>query len=157
MPDTSMAPGTALALGSFLPYRLSVLSNHISDQLARAYRGRFGLSIPEWRVMAILGSDAERTAQDIVEASAMDKVAVHRAVTRLVERTLVASADHAGDRRKRLLKLTPNGRAIYDEVVPLALSYQRALLAGLPADVRAQLTEVIGALEASAAAMGDWR
>ena len=139
-----------LHLAAFLPYRLSVLSNTISQELARAYQQRFGLSIPEWRVMAILGREAHLTALEIVEASAMDKVAVSRAVARLVERGLLATETHGSDRRRRRLALTPAGMRIYDEVVPLALGYERALLDALAPDERAMLDQLINKLRTRA-------
>ena len=69
-----------MKLHEFTPYRLSVLTNRISNLIARAYTDRFGISIPQWRVIAVLGEESGITATEVVQRTAMDKVAVSRAV-----------------------------------------------------------------------------
>lgn len=120
-----------LDLEHFLPYRLSVLSNTISQAIAREYAARFELSITEWRVIAVLGRYENLSAGEVAMRTAMDKVAVSRAVAGLgksgrVRRTI---ADH--DKRRSVLRLTAKGWKIYDEVAPLALEYERRLLTRL--------------------------
>src|SRR6185295_15856376 len=88
-----------LDLEHFLPYRLSVLSNRVSDAIARQYSDRFGLSIPEWRVMAVLGGTSGLSARDVAERTAMDKVQVSRAVESLVRARRVARTEDAEDGR----------------------------------------------------------
>jgi DNA-binding MarR family transcriptional regulator len=123
-------PAPQLDLATFLPYRLAVLSNTVSAGLSRTYASRFGLSIPEWRVMAILGRETGLSILELVERSAMDKVAVSRAAARLRTRLLVADAV-GPDRRRRALSLTEAGRALYAEIVPLARAHEAALLSAL--------------------------
>ena len=81
--DANPATGAALDLAAFLPYRLSVLANTISRSFARLYAARFDLTIPEWRVMAVLGAYAPLSAGDVAARTAMDKVGVSRAVARM--------------------------------------------------------------------------
>lgn len=142
-PLPSEAP---LVLDDFLPYRLAVLANAVSRAIARRYEDEFALSIPEWRVMALLGVEPGLTASEVAEATPMDKVAISRAVRGLIEAgRLKAVADKADGRRQRL-SLTPAGLAIYRRIVPLARELEAQLLAGLDARDRAALDRLIGAL-----------
>lgn len=142
---------TRLELDAFLPYRLTVLANTVSRALARLYQQRFGLSIPEWRVIANLGSTSGLTALQIVERSAMDKVAVSRAVARLSARGLIEANGDAEDRRRRRLSLTAAGTAIYEEIVPLALGYEQALVKAL--DDESGFGDAVAKLQAQAEAL----
>ncbi|MEE4338622.1 MarR family winged helix-turn-helix transcriptional regulator [Erythrobacter sp.] len=124
-------------LGGFLPYRLSLASNAVSSLIAERYRKRFGLKIPEWRVMAVLGDTANgtgregRTQRDLTRATLMDKVAVNRACKVLEERGLIARAANEADGRSHLLELTAEGRAVHAEIMPLALATEAELFEGL--------------------------
>ncbi len=122
-----------LELDRFLPYRLSVLSNRISSEIAALYEARFGVSVTEWRVMAVLGRYPDVSAMEVAEHTAMDKVAVSRAVNALIERGLLQRDIHSDDRRRSVLALSEAGFAIYDQIVPLALSYERQLMESLSA------------------------
>ena len=132
-------PGGAGELAGFLPYQLSVTSNAVSALIAERYRKRFGLKIPEWRVIAVLGDAAAAggslTQRELTAATVMDKVAVNRAVRVLEERGLVARVPNPVDGRSHLLALTGEGTAIHAEVMPLARATEADLLGGLaPAD-----------------------
>lgn len=142
-------PGTheVLELERFLPYRLSVLSNHVSQTIANAYAERFGIGITEWRVIAVLGRYPELSANGVAERTAMDKVAVSRAVARLLKRGLIEREMHGKDRRRSVLQLSQSGYGVYDQVVPLALGYERELLARLDADERAVLDRLLSKLD----------
>lgn len=133
-------------LDRFLPYRLSVLSNRVSQTIAGAYARRFGLGITEWRVIAVLGRYPGLSANAVAARTAMDKVAVSRAVARLLDRNLLQRDIHDDDRRRSVLELSADGYRIYDEVVPVALEYERRLLAPLDADERAQLDRLLNKL-----------
>jgi DNA-binding MarR family transcriptional regulator len=135
-----------LDLDRFLPYRLSVLSNRISQAIARLYQARFGFGITEWRVIAVLGRYPALSANTVAERTAMDKVAVSRAVAHLLERGLLTREMHGDDRRRSVLTLSEAGYQIYDEIVPLALGRERKLLATLDADERAQLERILDKL-----------
>lgn len=138
-----MAGNTALELEKFLPYRLSVLSNTVSQAIAREYEDRFQLSITEWRVVAVLGRYDGLSAREVAERTAMDKVAVSRAVAELMKdgRVKRSTADH--DKRQSVLSLTAKGRKVYDEVAPLALQHEQRLLAHLDAEERAWLGRIL--------------
>ncbi|MBC7990179.1 MAG: MarR family transcriptional regulator [Luteimonas sp.] len=140
-----------LDLEHFLPYRLSVLSNRISQTIASAYAERFGIGITEWRVIAVLGRYSGLSANGVAERTAMDKVAVSRALARLLERGLLQREPHGDDRRRSVLELSEAGYCVYDEVVPLALGYERALLAPLNRDERVVLDRLLAKLEAATA------
>jgi DNA-binding MarR family transcriptional regulator len=135
--------GAGLKLGEFLPYQLSITSNAVSDLIARGYRGRFGLKVPEWRLMAVLGETDSATQRDLVTATAMDKVSVNRASKALVERGLIGRAPNAADGRSHHLALTPTGRELYDQIVPLALSVEADLETVLGVDEAALLAAIL--------------
>jgi DNA-binding MarR family transcriptional regulator len=126
-----MAKVTTLELDRFLPYRLSVLSNIVSTAISGAYEKRFGLSIPEWRVMAVLAMTPDLSAAEVAQRTAMDKVAVSRAVASLLKARRIVRRTARADRRRSLLRLSLAGRRVYAQVVPVALAYERDLLAPL--------------------------
>jgi DNA-binding MarR family transcriptional regulator len=145
MTDT---PADPLLLERFLPYRLSVLSNLVSSRLAAHYSRRFGLGIPEWRVLAVLAQAPGLSAAEVVERTAMDKVAVSRAVAALRRDGRLERRADAQDRRRSRLRLSAAGTAVYREVVPVARRLERELLDALsPAD-RAALERILPALQA---------
>ena len=135
--------GPSLDLERFVPYQLSVLSNVVSQEIAQAYGERFGLAVTEWRIIAVLGRFPGMSAVGVAERSAMDKVAVSRAVARLLERGLLHRETHGDDRRRSVLELSDAGRAVYAEVAPLALAYERDLLSPLSADERLQFSRML--------------
>ncbi len=140
----------ALELDRFLPYRFSVLANTMSVAIATAYAERFGLSIPEWRVMAVLAQEPGLSAAEVAVRTAMDKVAVSRAVASLERARRIERAQEPADRRRSRLQLTTKGLAVYREVVPFALAYEDAVLRGLPARARQKLDVLLDDLLARA-------
>lgn len=135
-----------LELDRFLPYRLSVLSNRVSQAVATLYSQKFGLAVTEWRVIAVLGRYPGLSANGVAERTAMDKVAVSRAVASLLGRGLLQRDMHENDRRRSVLALSALGHEVYDEIVPLALGFERDLLSALDDDERAQLDRLISRL-----------
>ena len=135
-----------LDLEHFLPYRLSVLSNRISQAIATRYAQRFGIGVTEWRVVAVLGRYLDLSAGAVAARTAMDKVAVSRAVARLLERGLVERDTHGDARRRSVLALSRNGQRIYDDIAPLALDLERRLLSRLDRDERAALDALLDKL-----------
>jgi DNA-binding MarR family transcriptional regulator len=135
-----------LDLEHFLPYRLSVLSNRVSQAIANRYAQRFGIGVTEWRVVAVLGRYADLSAGEVAARTAMDKVAVSRAVARLLERGFVERDTHGDDRRRSVLALSRSGRRIYDEIAPLALDLERRLLSRLDDGERAALDALLDKL-----------
>jgi DNA-binding MarR family transcriptional regulator len=135
-----------LELERFLPYRLSVLSNTISAAIARDYGERFGLAVTEWRVLAVLGRYDGLSAVEVAERTAMDKVAVSRAVNSLLKANRIKRGTHADDQRRSVLALSAKGRKVYGDVARTALRYERELLAVLDGDERRWLERILGKL-----------
>lgn len=146
-------PVDKLHLEHFIPFRLSVLSNVVSTNIARAYAREFDLSIPEWRVLAVLARYPDLSAVDVAERTAMDKVAVSRAVQSLLKARRLARTYDRGDRRRSVLRLSASGRAVYTRIAPLALGYEKKLLATLSAPDRQMLDRLITQLLARAELM----
>ncbi len=135
-----------LELERFLPYRLSILSNTISQAIAREYQQRFDLPMTEWRVMAVLARFDALSAREVAERTAMDKVAVSRALARLVAAGRVSRATHHGDKRRSVLGLTAAGWKIHDVVAPMAREHEREVLALLDPEEQAMLTRILDKL-----------
>jgi len=148
-PEQIATTHAVLELDRFLPYRLSVLSNRISQDIAELYAARFALSVTEWRVLAVLGRYPDISASEVAERTAMDKVAVSRAVATLLKTGRLKRRIHAGDRRRSVLELSARGYKIYDDVAPLALRLERALLSNLDANEQHWLERILGKLEAA--------
>lgn len=142
-----------LVLEKFLPYRLSVLSNRLSAAIAEAYSSRFGLSIPEWRVMAVLALEPGLSAAEVADRTAMDKVAVSRAVGRLISTGRAQREVAAGDRRRSMLELTSEGRRTYRRIAPALRRYESELLDGLDPQDQQQLESLLRRLETRARAL----
>ena len=120
-----------LILEDFLPYRLAILSHTVSSLIARVYDKRFGLTIPEWRVIAIVGRVPGLSAVEVAERTMLDKVAVSRAVTKLIKAGRIDREFADADRRRSILNLSEDGRKVHDEVAPLAMAMENDLLHGL--------------------------
>jgi DNA-binding MarR family transcriptional regulator len=135
-----------IELERFLPYRLSVLTNVISGAIATMYEGRFGLGIPEWRVIAVLAMHPGLSAAEVAGCTRMDAVAVSRAVTRLVRAGRLCRSMAADDRRRSVLRLSPAGTLVYRRIAPLALGYERELLECLGTQEIAALDSIVDKL-----------
>lgn len=120
-----------LILENFMPYRLARLSSTVSTTVARAYDKEFGLSIPEWRVIAILGRHPGLSAVEVADHTFLDKVAVSRAVTKLIKAGRIDREFADADRRRSILNLSEKGREVHDGVAALALAFERNLMEGL--------------------------
>jgi len=142
-PSPEHAP---LELERFLPYRLSIVSNTVSQAIADDYQRRFDLGVTEWRVMAVLARFDGRSAREVAERTAMDKVAVSRALARLGEAGRVDRSTHDGDKRRSVLNLSEAGWAIHDQVAPMARARERELLAKLDAEEQAWLERILDKL-----------
>lgn len=146
-PESATTQRAQLELKNFLPYRLSVLSNRISSAIAREYSQRFGLGVTEWRVMAVLGRNRGLSANQVAQRTAMDKVAVSRAVASLIEAGRLLREFDDNDRRRSVLRLSDAGYAVYDEVAPLALEFENHVLGGMSANERDLLFGLLDRLD----------
>jgi len=140
-----------LELEHFLPYRLSVLSNLVSQGIAQTYQARFGLSVTEWRVIALIGRFPGLSASEVAQRSAIDKVAVSRAVNNLRDQDRIVRKASPDDGRTRHLFLSEEGDRIYQQIVPAALAYEQALLSALDSKELNQLEHLLEQLQARAA------
>lgn len=143
-----------LKLEDFMPYRLAVLSNTVSTTVARAYDKRFNVSIPEWRVIAVLGRFPGLSAVEVAERTMLDKVAVSRAVTKLIKNGYIDREFADSDKRRSILNLSDNGKQLHDEIAELALGFERDLLAGLNPEELEQLNGIMERLMARARLIG---
>ncbi len=148
-------PAPSLRLDRYLPYRLSVASNAVSRLIARAYEDRFGLTIPQWRLIAVLGEDGPLTQQAIGTRTVMDKVTVSRATQGLVKRRLVQRAPHDADGRSHHLALSKAGARLYSEVSPVALEYEARLLQNFDPAAIESLKQFLLHLEHAAGELSD--
>lgn len=137
-------------LDDFLPYQLSTSSNAVSDLIASEYKSQFGLKIPEWRVMAVLGSRGASTQRHLVEATLMDKVTVNRAVKTLVDRALLRRSPNDADGRSHHLMLSDTGRDLYDQIMPAAEAMEKKIMAVLSVEELDQLSGLLAKIKQSA-------
>jgi DNA-binding MarR family transcriptional regulator len=144
----------AIVLDEFLPYRLSVAANAVSKLIASAYARKFDLSIPEWRLIAVLHQDKSATQQELVGRTVMDKVAVSRAAQSLEERGLIRRENDAVDGRAVRTTLTRAGRDLFAAIEPAALGYEQKLLANFTKAETRQLHEFLARLRDAALAAG---
>jgi DNA-binding MarR family transcriptional regulator len=125
----------ALRLEDFLPYLLNVVANLVSQALSRIYAERYGIGVPEWRVLVTLGQYGVMTGKQIGAHGHMHKTKVSRAVAALEKRRLLTRRSNPADMRESFLSLTPAGRAVYEDLVPDAIEFARRLTAAIdPAD-----------------------
>lgn len=142
-PDGGTGGKTGLNLQEFLPYRLSILSETVSQSLSQLYNERYGIAIPEWRVIAIVGQYDTLTAKQIGTCSRMHKTKVSRAVSTLKKRGLVERTPNDEDMREAFVSLSEAGRAIYAEITPAAAEFSDALLGALSVEERGHLEAIL--------------
>jgi len=155
-PDSSASAASRFELEHFLPYRLSLLTNTVSQGIASGYQREHELTVTEWRILAVLGRFPGRTASEVVERTAMDKVAISRAVKSLMKRGLLTRKTDSFDRRRRQLLISEGlGRRVLEEVVPTAQNYEKELLGALNKAERTHLDKLLGKLQEQAARLKD--
>jgi DNA-binding MarR family transcriptional regulator len=147
----SASPGNgAFDLFNFTPFRLNRLAAEVSAELSSEYRARYGLDIPEWRVLATLGFRNDAcSAQYIVHCTRTHKSTISRAVTALMTRQLIERVENADDRREYKLRLTRKGKALYDELIPRLLRKEQEILSCLSSRERKDFAAMLGKIEQS--------
>ena len=147
IPSTN-PPGShpVLTLERYLPYRLSILSNHISGRIAETYGDKFALSITEWRIMAVLGEYPGISADEVSIKTQIEKSMLSRAISKLLSRHLVARGFYPDDRRRSMLSLTDTGQSVYDEIVPVARQMEQELLDCFSVEEQAAFSELVDRL-----------
>jgi DNA-binding MarR family transcriptional regulator len=148
--ETATKSSTKLDLFRFVPFRLNRLAAEVSSALASEYQARYGLDIPEWRVLATLGFRNEAcSAQYIAHCTRTHKSTISRAVTTLMKRQLVERVENADDRREFALRMTRKGRSLYQELIPRLLRREQEILSCLTARERRDFATLLGKIEKS--------
>ena len=135
-----------LKLEKFLPYRLNVVASLVSQALSRIYSDRYGIGVPEWRVLVTLGQFGTMTGKAIGAHSHMHKTKVSRAVALLEGRKLITRRANRSDLREALLALTSSGRTMYDDLAPIALDFANRLIEAVDAADRAAFERAVDRL-----------
>jgi DNA-binding MarR family transcriptional regulator len=145
------SPGDdAFDLFGFVPFRLNRLAAEVSAELSGEYRERYGLDIPEWRVLATLGFRKDAcSAQYIAHCTRTHKSTISRAVTSLMQRKLVERAENSDDRREFRLQMTPKGKTLYEELIPQLLRREQEILSCLSPQERKDFAAMLGKIEES--------
>jgi DNA-binding MarR family transcriptional regulator len=148
--ETASRKGSRLDLFRFVPFRLNRLAAEVSAELSSEYQQRYGLDIPEWRVLATLGfRDDACSAQYIAHCTRTHKSTISRAVTALMRRRLVERVENEDDRREFALRMTRKGNALYEELIPRLLRKEREILSCLSAQERKDFAHMLGKIESS--------
>ena len=137
-----------LLLEEFLPYKLSYLTNLISDDLSKLYTNQYGIAHTEWRVMAVLGVSSGVSAGHVAKKTAMDKVAVSRAIKNMIKNGLIERRFSKEDKRRSELMLSEEGQNVYRKIVPLVLQYEDDIMGRLSETERSELTNIFAKLTA---------
>jgi DNA-binding MarR family transcriptional regulator len=132
-----------LLLEDFLPYKLSYLTNLISGDLASLYTEKFGIAHTEWRILAVLGISSGVSAGLVAEKTAMDKVAVSRAINNMIKNDLIERKFSNEDKRRSELTLSEKGHKTYEKIVPLVLNYEQNILDALNQGEQKELNSLL--------------
>jgi DNA-binding MarR family transcriptional regulator len=148
--ENASKKGSKLDLFKFVPFRLNRLAAEVSAALSSEYQERYGLDIPEWRVLATLGfRDDACTAQYIAHCTRTHKSTISRAVTALMKRQLVERVENEADRREFALRMTRKGKALYEELIPRLKRKEQEIMSCLSAQERKQFALMLGKIETS--------
>jgi DNA-binding MarR family transcriptional regulator len=148
--ENASKKGPTLDLFRFVPFRLNRLAAEVSAALSSEYQARYGLDIPEWRVLATLGFRGDAcTAQYIAHCTRTHKSTISRAVTALMKRQLVERVENEDDRREYALRMTPKGKALYQKLIPRLKRKEQEILSCLSAQERKDFARLLGKIENS--------
>jgi DNA-binding MarR family transcriptional regulator len=148
--ESASKKSSRLDLFRFTPFRLNRLAAEVSMALSGEYQERYGLDIPEWRVLATLGFRNDAcSAQYISDCTRTHKSTISRAVMTLMQRQIVERVENAHDRREFRLRLTKEGKTLYQELIPRLLRKEREILSCLTAQERKELACLLGKIEKS--------
>lgn len=149
-PRSSTTDG-APTIRELLSYRLHVVANLLSRGAELRYRREFGVSLWEWRSIALLGGATEALSLNaLARAAGIDKSQMSRVVSGLAARRLVLRAIDAEDARGVRLTLTRAGRTLYDGLIRAAAERNEAFLECLGARERAAFDAALEKLAARA-------
>ncbi len=134
----------SLVLNNFIAYRMANFAKQISDSCSNIYEKEFGLTVPEWRILARLAENAHMNARDLGDIAFMDKSKVSRAVKQMDEKGLLEKEKDPKDNRATYLSLSPEGKKLYSQIVPKALDWENTVINTLSA---AEYRDFVGTLE----------
>lgn len=141
-PPTS-APQAVTDFDSSPSYLIAALANKITVIAARNLRTRLGLSLMEWRVLAVLAAEPAATPGRIVDFAGVNKSVVSRAVASLQKRGLVTRAASPDHGLRTHLFLTDAGHEAHGRGLGDRLEAEDRLLAGLAATDRDRLVALL--------------
>lgn len=147
MVETEYESLKMINLDTFLPYRMATLSQKLSLGFASVYADKYGLTVPQWRVIAHLAERNALTAKEICDLAALDKSTASRAVKQLQEKHIIAGHASTTDKRATVLALTELGQELYEILSNDAKDWQDSLLSELSKDEQALLLKLLGKLE----------
>jgi DNA-binding MarR family transcriptional regulator len=148
--ETTSKGDSGLDLFRFVPFRLNRLAAEVSAALSSEYQARYGLDIPEWRVLATLGFRNQAcSAQYIAHCTRTHKSTISRAVTSLMTRQLVERVENKDDRREFALRMTRKGKALYEKLIPRLLRKEREIMSCLSAGEQKDFARLLGKIESS--------
>lgn len=125
--DTPSESADAPFLDGYLLYLLARASSVASSQFHAAL-ARQGISVPTWRVLAVL-SDGPATVGQLAEAVLLKQATLSKALDRLERDGLVRRQRRGADRRQVTVALTDAGAGLARDLIPQAMAHQQALLA----------------------------
>jgi DNA-binding MarR family transcriptional regulator len=140
------ALGPIGALDDFIPFKLAVVANRVSQSIGHLFETQFNLQIPEWRILMALYAYGDLLFNEVVDKTAMDKARVSRAQRRLVDLNMITLSDDPTDGRKVILALTPTGVKRCAEILPEAAEREAWFLAALDDDEHRQLDVILDKL-----------
>ena len=148
--ENASKKSSTLDLFRFVPFRLNRLAAEVSNALSSEYQARYGLDIPEWRVLATLGFRNDAcSAQYIAHCTRTHKSTISRAVTALMDRQLVERVENEDDRREFSLRMTRKGKALYQQLIPRLKRREREILSCLSAQERRDFAHMLDKIERS--------
>jgi DNA-binding MarR family transcriptional regulator len=133
----------------FLLFRISSVSRRLANACADVYFAEFGITVPEWRLMAQIGRFGSISAKDIAEKISMDRVSISRAAGKCLSEGLIKETPNASDRRSKVLSFTPKGKALYEKIIPRACELANLVEAGLTKTEAKTLKALLGKLDKS--------
>ncbi len=133
-----------------LSYRLHVVANLLSRGAELRYRREHGVSLWEWRTVALLGAQAPQSLNDLAREAGVDKGQMSRVVSGLAARGLVSRDADSRDARVVRLALTAGGRKLYRGLMRSAIERDATLLGRLGAQERKVLDAALAKLAGQA-------
>ena len=135
-------------LEDFIPFKLAVVANRVSQSIGHLFQTQYNLQMPEWRILMALYAYGDLLFTEVVERTSMDKARVSRAQRRLVDLGMIATADDPGDGRRLILSLTATGAQRCADILPAAAAREAWYLEALDDHEHQQLDVILNKLMA---------